>query len=94
MCIELTNLLTSAIERIGLHAEMVIIPGHAFLGVAITQDKKNFEYWDAVDMNNNIAVDSADVHADNLYRQHAQNYTLVDTILTSDACNAHIAPML
>lgn len=94
MCIELTNLLASAVERIGLHAEIVIIPGHAFLGVATSKDDKSFEYWDAVDMNNNIAADSANVHADTIYRQHAKAHALIDTILVSDARNAHIAPML
>ncbi|HEX3642481.1 MAG TPA: hypothetical protein VHV10_14410 [Ktedonobacteraceae bacterium] len=94
MCIELTNLLASAVERIGLHAEIVIIPGHAFLGVATTRDNKSFEYWDAVDMNNNIAADSANVHADAVYRQHARAHTLVETILVSDARNAHVGPML
>jgi len=94
MCIELTNVLASAVERIGLHAEIVIIPGHAFLGIATTKDNKNFEYWDAVDMNNNIAADSANVHADAVYRQHAKAHTLVDTILMSDARNAHVGPML
>ena len=94
MCIELTNLLASAVERIGLHAEIVSIPGHAFLGVATTRDNKSFEYWDAVDMNNNIAADSANVHADAVYRQHARAHTLVETILVSDARNAHVGPML
>src|SRR6266516_1118817 len=48
MCIELTALLASAVERIGLHAEIVIIQGHAFLGVAVTPNNSHFEYWDAV----------------------------------------------
>lgn len=92
--IELTSLLASVVERIGLHAEIIIIPGHVFLGGAITQHKKNFKYWDAIDMNNNIAAYSANVHADTLYRQHARTYTLIKTILMSDACNTYIAPML
>ena len=90
----LTNLLASAVERIGLHAQVVIIPGHAFLGVATAEDNKSFEYWDPVDVNNNIAADSANVHADAIYRQHARAHTLVDTILVSDAHNAHMDPML
>lgn len=94
MCIELTNLLASAVERIGLHAEIVIIPRHTFLGVATTQNNKSFGYWDIVDMNNNIAADSANVHADTIFRQQAKAHTLVDTIQVSDARNAHISPML
>ena len=41
-----------------------------------------------------VAADSANVHTDTIYRQHAKAHTLIDTILVSDARNAHIAPML
>ena len=64
MCIELTVLLASAVEKIGLHAEIVIIPGHAFLGVAVTPDDKQFQYWDGVQVNNQVAGDSANVSAE------------------------------
>lgn len=94
MCIELTLLLASAVERIGLHPEVVIIPGHAFLGVAVTPDNKHFEYWDAVEMNDNVAADSANIATDANYQQDLQQHTIVDTILISDARNANIYPML
>lgn len=94
MCIELTAVLASAVERIGLNAEIVIIPGHAFLGVSLTPDDTHFEYWDAVDVNNNVAADSANVAANTLYANNAQHHTIVDTILISDARNAQISPML
>ncbi|MFL5629599.1 MAG: transglutaminase family protein, partial [Ktedonobacteraceae bacterium] len=94
MCIELTLLLASAVERIGLHPEIVIIPGHAFLGVAVTPDNKHFEYWDAVQVNANIAGDSANIATDAVYEQNQQQHTIVDTILISDARDANIYPML
>jgi hypothetical protein len=94
MCIELTLLLASAAERIGLHAEIVITPGHAFLGVAVTPDDKHFEYWDAVQVNDNIAGDSTNIVTDEAYQQNMQQHTIVDTILISDARNANIEPML
>lgn len=94
MCVELTTLMASAVERIGLHASIVIIPGHAFLGVAVTEDNRHIEYWDAVDVNNQVAADSANVHADNVYKQNAQQHTIVDTILLSEARAAHVGPML
>jgi Transglutaminase-like superfamily len=94
MCIELTLLLASAVEHIGLHAEIVIIPGHAFLGVAVTPDDKHFEYWDAVQVNNNVVGDSANVATDSVYTMNAQQHTIVDTILISDARNANIDSML
>ncbi len=94
MCIELTILLASAVERIGLHAEIVIIPGHAFLGVAVTPDNKHFEYWDAVQVNNNVVGDSANVATDDVYTRNMQQHTILDTILISDARDANIAAML
>jgi hypothetical protein len=92
MCVELTLLLASAVESIGLHAEIVIIPGHAFLGVAVKPDNSQFEYWDAVEVNNGVAGDSANIAADTEYRQNARQ--LVDTILISSARQQGIGPML
>lgn len=94
MCVELTVLLASAVERIGLHAEIVIVPGHAFLGVAVTPDNNRFEYWDAVEVNDNVAGDSANIATDMVYAQHAKQRTIVDTILISDARRAFIGPMV
>jgi hypothetical protein len=92
MCVELTLLLASAVESIGLHAEVVIIPGHAFLGVAVKPDDSHFEYWDAVQVNNGVAGDSANIAADIEYQQNARR--LVDTILISNARLQGIGPML
>jgi len=92
MCVELTALLASAVERIGLHAEIVIIPGHAFLAVALTPDDSKFEYWDAVEVNSKVAGDSANVSTDNKYAQNPRQ--IVDTILISDARKQGVGPML
>lgn len=94
MCIELTLLLASAVERIGLQAEIVIIPGHAFLGVAVTPDNKHFEYWDAAQMSYRVAGDSDNVSTDALYTSNVKQHTIVDTILVSDARTANIDAML
>ncbi len=94
MCVELTTLMASAVARIGLNPEIVIIPGHAFLGVALDQDDRQFAYWDAVDVNNNVAADSANVAADNLYAKNLQQRTIVDIIMVSDAREARVGPML
>jgi len=92
MCIELTALLASAVENIGLDAEIVIIPGHAFLGVAVTQNDTQFEYWDAVQVNDKVAGDSANLWTDGEYGQNAKQ--IVDTILISAARKAYVGPML
>jgi hypothetical protein len=90
MCVELTVLLASAVEKIGLHAEIVIVPGHAFLGVAVTPNDTQFEYWDAVEVNSSVAGDSANLATDTYaHKQH-----IIDTILISDARAQGIGPML
>lgn len=91
MCVELALLLASAVESIGLHAEIVIIPGHAFLGVATKADNSEFEYWDAVHVNNGVAGDSANIATNSEYQQNVQQ--LVDTILIDDARQQGIGPM-
>ncbi|GAC1390337.1 MAG: hypothetical protein NVS4B11_04930 [Ktedonobacteraceae bacterium] len=94
MCIELTTLLAAAVERIGLHPEIVIVPGHAFLGVAVAENDTSIQYWDAVDINNNIAADSANVDANTTYVNYKTQHALVDTILISDARAAGVDSML
>ncbi|MBV9691712.1 MAG: hypothetical protein JO202_18600 [Ktedonobacteraceae bacterium] len=94
MCIELTTLLAAAVERVGLHAEIVIIPGHAFLGVAVTEDNKHIEYWDPVEIDSNVAAQSANIYTDTLYIKNLKKHTVLDTVMMSDARNAGVAPML
>ncbi len=94
MCVELTVLLASAVESIGLHAEIVIIPGHAFLGVAVTPDDRHFQYWDAVLVNNDVAGTSANVFTDSVYAQNVKQHSILDTILINDARKADIDPMV
>ena len=94
MCVELTTLMAAAVESIGLNAEIVVIPGHAFLGVALNENNTQFSYWDTVDVNDNIAADSANIAANNLYTRNLQQRTLIDVITLSEARDAHIGPML
>lgn len=94
MCIELAILMASAVESIGLHSEIVIVPGHAFLGVATTSGGSHIEYWDAVKVNDGVAADSDNIYANNEYAQNVKMHTILDTIVLSDARGAHIGPML
>jgi len=94
MCVELTVLLASAVESIGLHAELIIIPDHMFLGVAVTPDNKQFEYWDTVLVNKNDAGESVNILTDGTYAKNLKQHTIVDTILISDERNAGIGPMV
>jgi hypothetical protein len=97
MCIELTTLLASAVESIGLEAEIVITPGHAFLGVLVSPKATGaaqFEYWDVVHVSNKVAGDSANVQADQLYKQNEEQRTIVATIMINDANDAGVEPMI
>ena len=94
MCIELTTLLAAAVESIGLHPEIVIVPGHAFLGVAATEDNMNMQYWDAVDLNNNVGADSANIATNTSYINYKTQHAIVDRILISDARASGVGPML
>ena len=94
MCVELTVLLASAVESIGLYAELIIIPDHMFLGVAVTPNNSQFEYWDTVLVNKNDAGDSVNILTDDTYAQNLKLHTIVDTILISDARNVGIGPMV
>lgn len=90
MCIELTVLLASAVEQIGLRAEIVMVSGHAYLGVASLPDSTHMEYWDAVELNANVAGDSANVSTD----QANMTNQILDTIVISDARAAGVEPMV
>jgi len=94
MCIELTALLASAVEHIGLHAEIVIVPGHSFLGVAVTQSNSQFEYWDPVQVNFKVAGDSANLWTDNEYKQNENAKQIVDIIVISNARKQGVDAML
>ncbi len=93
MCIELTTLLAAAVESIGLHPEIVIVPGHAFLGVFVTENGTNIQYWDAVDLNNNVGADSANIATNTSYLNYSVKHAIVDTILISNARASGIGPM-
>ena len=94
MCIELTALLASAVEHIGLHAEIVIVSGHAFLGVAVAQNNSQFEYWDPVQVNFKVAGDSANLWTDNEYKQNENAKQIVDIIVISNARKQGVDAML
>ncbi len=52
MCVETTAILASAIERLGMRPYIMIVPGHAFLGVALGSDQgAPISYWETSDLN-------------------------------------------
>ncbi|MGH2480210.1 MAG: hypothetical protein ACRDHW_11185, partial [Ktedonobacteraceae bacterium] len=63
-----------------------------FLGVAVTPDDKQFQYWDGVQVNNQVAGDSANISTDQEYSANAKQ--IVDTILISAARQQGVGPMV
>ncbi|HEV2459852.1 MAG TPA: hypothetical protein VGS80_15960, partial [Ktedonobacterales bacterium] len=52
MCVETTAILASAIEALGMRPYFIIVPGHAFLGVALCADQTSLlGYWETSDLN-------------------------------------------
>jgi hypothetical protein len=52
MCVETTAILASAVERLGMLPYIIIVPGHAFLGVALSGDATApISYWETSDLN-------------------------------------------
>ena len=54
MCVETTAILASAVERLGMFPYIIVVPGHAFLGVALSADPDApVGYWETSDLNDN-----------------------------------------
>lgn len=52
MCLETTAILASAVEHLGMRPYIIIVPGHAFIGVALGVDPgAPIEYWETSDLN-------------------------------------------
>lgn len=70
MCVETTVLMASALSRLGLRPYIIIVPHHAFLGVALTAAGDSARaYWETSDLNNGVRGDQANVHGDTEYNQ-------------------------
>ena len=89
--LEVTLLLASAVENLGLHTEIVLLSGHVFLGVATSAQGKENEYWDGATLQNGVAGDFANISADAQYRKNKGK--LVDTLVISVARQQGIGPM-
>jgi hypothetical protein len=70
MCVETTAIMASAVERIGMRPYIVIVPHHAFLGVALgPAPDAPLAYWETSDLNGGLRGDQANVHGANEYNQ-------------------------
>jgi hypothetical protein len=73
MCVETTVLMASALRRIGLRPYIIIVPQHAFLGVALGDNVSSPRaYWETSDLQNGVRGDQATLHGDTEYNQFQQ----------------------
>jgi hypothetical protein len=71
MCVETTVILASAIERIGMRSFIVLVPGHAFLGVALgLNPAAPISYWETSYLDVNSAS-QANVNGEDEYNRFA-----------------------
>ncbi len=69
MCVETTVTLASAVERLGMHPYIMLVPGHAFLGVALGPDSAApIEYWETSLLNGQSGA-QANAFGDQEYRR-------------------------
>ncbi|WP_376793514.1 hypothetical protein [Thermogemmatispora sp.] len=92
--IEVTLLLASAVESIGLHALIVVLPDRTLLGVALSPDDQGFGYWDVSELSAAMTGDAVNVASDALYAKEEKQGAVIDRILISEARRAGVEPML
>lgn len=78
MCVETTAIMASAVERMGMRPLIVIVPHHAFLGVALgTTPQSPVAFWETSNLNGGVTGAQANVDGDGEYnRLHRQGQIL------------------
>jgi hypothetical protein len=57
MCVETTAIMASAVESLGMRPYFIILPGHAFLGVALsTSLNPQIGYWETSDLKAGLSI--------------------------------------
>jgi hypothetical protein len=79
MCVETTVILASAIERLGMRPYIIIIPGHAFIGVALSAGGAPIDYWETSDLNG-ATGSQANTHGAAEYRTFQQRGQILRVI--------------
>lgn len=84
MCLETTAVLASAVEYLGMRPYIVVVPGHAYLGVGLgPSGAAPIEYWETSDLNAEADGNQANVHGDHEYagdNQQGRVLAVVDVV--------------
>jgi hypothetical protein len=94
MCVETTAIMASAVENLGMRAYFVIVPGHAFLGVALGDSATApISYWETSDLNGGIFGSQANIHGDSEFASYNAQHEILRTINVQDERTAGIGPI-
>lgn len=94
MCVETTAIMASAVEALGMRPYFVIVPGHAFLGVALGPDPNaSFGYWETSDLNGGVSGAQALVHGDDEYAADQSQDKVLRVIDVEYERTQHIEPI-
>lgn len=81
MCIETTAILASAVEYLGMRPYLVVVPGHAYLGVGTGPSSASpIEYWETSDLNAGAYGNQANVHGDAEYAKDDHQGTVLAVV--------------
>jgi hypothetical protein len=79
MCVETTAILASAAELLGMRPYIIIVPGHAFIGVALSASGAPIDYWETSDLNG-ATGSQANAHGQSEYRYFQQRGQILRVI--------------
>jgi hypothetical protein len=86
MCVETTAIMASAVESLGMRPYFVIVPGHAFLGVALgTSADAQVGYWETSDLKGGLTTDritgnQANLHGNIEFTQYQSMHQILETV--------------
>jgi hypothetical protein len=86
MCVETTAIMASAVESLGMRPYFVIVPGHAFLGVALgTSPNAPFGYWETSDLKGGLSTghitgNQANIDGDDNFAHYQSTHEIVETV--------------
>jgi hypothetical protein len=86
MCVETTAIMASAVESLGMRPYFVIVPGHAFLGVALGESPNApIGYWETSDLNGGLTTDrvtgdQANIDGDDKFMQYQSKNQIIEMV--------------
>jgi hypothetical protein len=94
MCVETTAIMASAIESLGMRPYFIIIPGHAFLGVALSSAALGpTEFWETSYLGSGVDGEQARIYGDGEYAKYWNENNIQDVINVSYERQQNIVPI-